>query len=378
MVSIFAPHFFNWTEQLRDSGHEIYWLDVFDSDTNVSQISFVHQITGWRYRWNYPGRYFVKKKLSYLNSYINALNERKLQNIFERKLEEIKPDAVHSFVMYLGAAPILEAMKKHPEIKWIYSSWGSDLYYYRNLKDFHYDMQETFPYIDYMFADCKRDHSIARENGFKGEFLGVFPGGGGFDLKQLEAYLEKTDQRDIILIKGYQGKHGKCIEVLKAIEHLKEELENYRIIIFGAGRETKEYVESSRLSAWPNLKCLQNIPRKEVLQLMGKSRFYIGNSTSDGRPNTLLEAIVMGAFPIQSNPGGATAEIIEDKKNGILIQNPTDTAEIRTILEHILKANVDIEAGVKYNFEYLRPLLDREKVKERVLDKYQLVEKNLK
>ena len=50
MLSIFAPHFFNWTEQLRDSGHEIYWLDIKDSNTHVKQIDFVEQIIGWRYK----------------------------------------------------------------------------------------------------------------------------------------------------------------------------------------------------------------------------------------------------------------------------------------------------------------------------------------
>lgn len=64
MVSIFAPHFFNWTEQLKGSGHEIYWLDVFDSNTEVEKIDFAQQITGWRYKWDFPGRYFLKKKSS--------------------------------------------------------------------------------------------------------------------------------------------------------------------------------------------------------------------------------------------------------------------------------------------------------------------------
>lgn len=377
MVSIFAPHFFNWTEQLEDYGHEIYWLDVFDSGAEVDQISFVRQITGWRYRWNYPGRYFIKKNFPWLNRFLNIFNERKLQNILQKKLEEIQPDAVHSFVMYLGTAPILDVMKKHPNLKWIYSSWGSDLYYYRHLKNFHKDMQQTFPYIDYMFADCKRDYVIAQENGFKGEFLGVFPGGGGFDLQGLEPFMLDADKRDVLLIKGYQGKHGKSIEVLKAIEELQLKLKNYKIIIFGADKETKEHVESSKINEWPNLKCYGKIERNEVLRLMGRSRIYIGNSTSDGLPNTLLEAIVMGAFPIQSNPGGATAEIIKDGMNGRLIQNPTNSSEIKEILESILNGDADIDKGVKYNFEYLRTALDREKVKERVLEKYRIVEKNI-
>src|SRR5690606_14375362 len=106
MVSIFAPHFFNWTEQLRDSGHEVYWLDVFDSNTKAERIDFVHQIIGWRYKFDYPGRYFVKNKIPKLYTLVNKLNERSLAEFFEKKLQEIKPDVVQSFVMYSACVPL--------------------------------------------------------------------------------------------------------------------------------------------------------------------------------------------------------------------------------------------------------------------------------
>lgn len=65
---------------------------------------------------------------------------------------------------------------------------------------------------------------------------------------------------------------------------------------------------------------------------MGQSIVYIGNNISDGIPNTVLEAMIMGAFPIQSNPGGATAEIIEEGNNGFLIHNPEDIEEIKKLI----------------------------------------------
>jgi glycosyltransferase involved in cell wall biosynthesis len=73
---------------------------------------------------------------------------------------------------------------------------------------------------------------------------------------------------------------------------------------------------------------------------MGKSIIAIGNSISDGMSNTLLEAIVMGAFPIQSNPGGVSAEIISNNENGFLIENPLDIAAITNL---IVKALNDFE-----------------------------------
>lgn len=377
MVSIWSSHFFNWAEQLRDSGHEIYWIDIFDSRTKVGKINFAHQITGWRYRINYPGRYRIKKRFPFLNNFLNIFNERKFEKVFEEKLKQIEPDVVHSFVLYLGGAPILKVMKKHPNLRWIYSSWGSDLYYYRKQEKQLRDIKKVLPCVDYMFADCLRDYKIAKEYGFQGKFLGVYPGRGGYELAGSALFKNEFERRNIILIKGYQGKHGKCLEVLKAVTQLKEELGPYQIKVFGAAPEVRELVLNSELKTWSNLDILGWLPHEKVLELLGKSILFIGNSTSDGIPNTLLEAVVMGAFPLQSNPGGATAELIVDGMNGFLIRNPEDTNEISVLIRNAVKDPSLLKKGAAYNTERIRPKLERNYVKEKVLEKYKLVENNL-
>lgn len=377
MVSISSSHFFNWAEQLKDSGHEVYWLDVFDSNNHVEKIDFAHQIIGWRYKIDYPGRYFIKKKFPKINGLINRFNERSLAGMFKKKLDEIKPDVVHSFVMYLGCAPIVDVMKNHIRLKWIYSSWGSDLFYYQNKKKDLELMKEVLPRVDYMFADCRRDYEIACRHGFSGKLLGVFPGRGGYDLEKTEAFIKPLKNRRTIIIKGYQGRHGRCIQVLEALIYLKEELRGYDILIFGANKEVEKYVSCSPLALWENLEVLERIPHYEVMRLMGESLIYIGNSRSDGTPNTLLESIVMGAFPIQSNPGGAAAEIINDGHNGMLIEDPDNPKSIACLLREAINNLQKLREGVRYSNNNIRPGLKREVIRKEVLTRYELVEQNL-
>ncbi|QYA27126.1 glycosyltransferase family 4 protein [Gramella sp. MT6] len=374
MVSIFAPHFFNWAEQLKGSGHEIYWLDLYDSNTKVEKIDFINQIIGWRYRWNHPGRYFLKKNASQFTDIINRLNERDFEKVLERKVKEIEPDIIHSFVIYLGGEYVLPVIEKYPKIKWIVSSWGSDLYYYRNKKPYLEGIQRVLQKADYLFTDCKRDHQIALDNGFNGKFLGAFPGGGGFDFRKTDPFMESFSERGLILIKGYQGLHGKCIEVLQAIEGLKDKLKLYKIVIFGNGEEVEAYVQKSEVKSWQNLELVGKIPPEEVMRLMGKAKIYIGNSTSDGMPNTLLEAIVMGAFPVQSNPGGVTAELIEDGFNGSLIENAQDISKIKRTIIKTISGEINIFKGVSYNLQEIKPRLERELIRQKVIEQYQLIE----
>ncbi|NJY63607.1 glycosyltransferase family 4 protein [Salinimicrobium sp. CDJ15-81-2] len=377
MISMFSNHFFNWTEQLRDSGHEIYWIDVFDSNTYVEKIDFVHQIIGWRNRVDYPGRYWVKNNLPEINHFLNYFNQRELSDFVDQKIQEFKPDVVQSFVLYSAAYPILSIMKNYPQIKWIYSAWGNDLFFRQQQEDELDKIKTSLPNFDYMFADCNRDGQLAVKLGFQGKYLGTFPGGGGYDLDYFHKYCTPIHDRDIILVKGYQGKLGRAIYIIKSIIALKKELSNYRVIIFGCDNELEEMLEGEK-GNWPNIEILKKISHEEVMKLMGQAKIYIGNCISDGMPNTLLEAIVMGAFPIQSNPGGATAEIIQHAKNGYLIKNPEDEQEIKFHIQNALTKTGFLEVAVAYNNENVRPKLEREYIKEQVLKKYTIVENELK
>ena len=69
---------------------------------------------------------------------------------------------------------------------------------------------------------------------------------------------------------------------------------------------------------------------------MGESCVHIANSLSDGMPNALLEAMGMGAFPIQSNPGNVTEEVIIHGENGFLIENPLNEIAIATLIKEAI------------------------------------------
>jgi len=377
MVSVFSNHFFNWVLQLKNSGHEVYWFDINDANTYVRRLDFVQQTVKWKRKFEYPGRHWVKKNFSFLDAFIEKFNQRDFIDVFQQKFDELQPDVIHSFEMHSSCVPILKIIKNHPKIKWIYSPWGTDLYYYQREPEKLKGIKEVFNRLDYMFADCARDFLIAKKHGFKGEFLGTFPGGGGYELHSSNCWMNKFQNRKTILIKGYQNKFGRCNNVLEALLKIEDEIKHYRIIVFGANEEVLKFVKTNRFEKMKNLEIKGPIGREEVLELMGQSLIYIGNSISDGMPNTLLEAIIMEAFPIQSNPGGATAEIIEHGKNGYLIENPENSNEIAMLIKEAIQNPDLLKSGIAYNTKNIKTKLDRDHIKEEVLKSYALVEVNL-
>jgi glycosyltransferase involved in cell wall biosynthesis len=369
-------HFFRWTDQLKDSGHEIFWFDITGAGERVERINWVRQIVDWRLKYDYPWRYLLKERMRKSYDWLQQFNEKDAAEVFEQKLLKIKPDVVHSFALYVSCTPIFSVMDKYKNIKWMYSSWGSDLFYFQNKPNYLKDIQRILPRINYLLTDCDRDYEIAKKQGFKGAFFGVFPGGGGFDLNQLKKYYLPLDDRKIILIKGFQGRSGRAIPVLKALETLEKKLQDFEIVVFGADKEVIDYCNTTTLRQWDNFEIHRKISHEEVLRWMGKALIYIGNSNSDGIPNTLLEAICSGAFPIQSNPGGVTEKIIVHGKNGLLIEDCEDVKEIISSIKLVLNSKFlvadasEFNSSIKKDFDYL-------KIKHDVLHVYRTIAQDL-
>jgi hypothetical protein len=336
LVSIPSVHAIRWIENLKDAGHELYWFDILNRGSINVSIELT-QILNWNKRKiiYIKGEHFLRKKIPRLYFKIQPLLEITVKEKMEDIILKIKPDVVHSFEMQGCSYPILNTMLKYPKLKWIYSCWGSDLYYYKDFKNHNIKIKQVLSRVNFLHTDCLRDYKIAKELGFNGEYLGVIPGGGGFKLSEFKNLKLPINDRNVILVKGYEHKFGRALNVLKALRMLTNELIEYKVVVFGAHQKIIDFINENEL----NFKVFNRdeLLHNELITLMGGAKIYIGNSISDGMPNTLLEAVIMNAFPIQSNPGNVTSEIIENEMNGLLINNPDDITEIRAQIEKALQ-----------------------------------------
>ena len=368
-VSMPSLHVIRWIENLKDTDYELYWFDVLGKG-KLDTIGSVNQITNWKKR-KIPyikGEFWLRKKFPNFYSKIQYFLEITPNEQLETIIKEIKPNIIHSFEMQSCSYPILKTMNKFPNLKWIYFCWGNDLFYYLKINFHKSKINKVLQRVNYLLTDCERDHQLAIKNGFVGKYLGVIPGGTGFNLEVLKKLKQPVSQRNIILIKGYQHKFGRAINVIKAIQQANINLSLYTIVIFGAHDEVIAYVANNNLPY--QVYDRHGLSHQELLELMGKSLIYIGNNISDGMPNTLLEAIVMGAFPIQSNPGNVTSEIIQHKKNGLLIEDPDNVDVIQEqILFAINNPNIIYEASHINNTLAIQKL-DYSFVQHKILNLY--------
>ncbi len=295
-----------------------------------------------------------------------------------RLIRSLKPDIVHSLHMQSGGYLTLASREKLTGAfpPWIYSSWGSDIYFYGRQPEHQTRIRSVLAACDYLICDCQRDVGLALEFGFKGEILGVFPGAGGFEIDQMRPFRQPgpVSARRVIALKARQNHlGGRALVALHALHLCADVLGEYEIVLYMPQGDSivpyaAEYIAFAtglRIRVVP-----ENSPYDEILSLMGSARIAISVGMTDGTPLSMLEAMVMGAFPIQSNTAD-TRGWIEDGKNGLLVP-PEDVDAIAAAIRKAVSDDRMIDHAAEINAK-ITERIDIEAVRPKVIEMYKRI-----
>jgi glycosyltransferase involved in cell wall biosynthesis len=214
------------------------------------------------------------------------------------------PEIVHALELQNAGYIALRALeaKKPNGLSLITTNWGSDIFWFQRYPKHKAKLQRLLKISDYHSAECTRDLGLASELGFSGTFMPVIPNAGGFSSDALTRKLIPGSQRRIIAIKGYHGWVGRAKVALDAIIDMHAELAGHELVIFSANRTTNQ--KAMALKSATGLKVSVNgkgaLSHSQVLDLLASAKIYVGLSESDGISTSLLEAMAMGAIPVQT------------------------------------------------------------------------------
>jgi glycosyltransferase involved in cell wall biosynthesis len=292
-----------------------------------------------------------------------------------RVIRKLQPDLVHSLEMQRCSYLTLASRKQLNGDRlppWIYSSWGSDIFFFGRRPDHEPKIREVLAACDYFIADCERDVHLAKDFGLRGEVFGVFPATGGFDLKRMRklGFGVPVSSRKVIALKGYQDEEwgGRALNALEALRLNATRLRGFEVVIFSATSEVKSAAERLAKQTGIRISILPPSPSDEIAKLMGRARIAIGIGLTDGSPISLLEAMIMGAFPIQADTV-STAEWIRDGENGLLVP-PEQPQTIAAAIQRALTDDQLVERAAELNSAIADQRLDQEKLRPRIIDMY--------
>jgi len=384
-----SVHTAGWVSQLADTGWDIHVFDAMEG----SLIPELKDVTAYTFYRPSESFYNVKKVHSILSSPQSLVprgveficrNSKLLSRFFipsridslTRLIKRLKPNILHSLEMQHESYPLLEVRRKLGGkflMPWIYSSWGSDLYLFGDQPKHQAIIKEILSSCSYYIADCQRDVDLAKKLGFKGEVLGVFPGVGGFHIAEMRKLIKPglVSNRRVIALKGYTGWAGRALIALQALQLCADMLKDYKVVVYSAEAEVEHVARYvSRATNIP-FEVLPRSPREEIIKLMGSSRIAIGMSITDGTPISMLDAMVMGAFPIQSDTV-STAEWITHGENGLLVP-PENPEALAVAIRQGLSDDKLVDRAAEKNIKITTERVDRSVIQPRVIAMYEKV-----
>jgi glycosyltransferase involved in cell wall biosynthesis len=174
------------------------------------------------------------------------------------------------------------------------------------------------------------------------------------------------------MLKGYQHWAGRALVGLRALERCADLLKGYVVVIYLATPEVVIACELFEKSTGISCRVIpKNTPHKDILRWHGRARISIGLSISDAISTSLLEAITMGSFPIQSWTACAD-EWVEDGRTGILVP-PDDPEVVEHAIRRALTDDELVNRAAEINYRLATERLDKTILKAKAIELYERV-----
>jgi len=252
------------------------------------------------------------------------------------------------------------------EIPLVLSVWGNDFTLHTR-KDpvSRWLVGRALGRADGLAADCYRDIRIARRLGLgEKQPTVVAPGGGGIGLEcfdertELSSQIDERDPTPVLVNPRGLRAYVDWKAFLVAIRFVKDL--GYKINVLMTGVDGDPFVMSEvrRLDLGEYVTLLPHLSQPELHELFSRCDIVVSPTYHDGTPNSLLEAMAHGAFPIASRLE-SIAEWIEHGVNGFLFEPVDPNLLAHAIVVALRSQELQVEAR-RRNHDLLRRRATRE------------------
>lgn len=378
-----SVHTTRWVNLLRDQGWDVHLFPAYDAIVHPDfKNATIYGLSRYRpegmdrtvrLRGLWPLRKGSYRLGGLLKHFFPLLPDRSTWLAW--LIRWLKPDIIHSLEIQHAGYLTLEARHRLQDRFpiWIVTNWGSGIYHFGRQPDHAVKIREVLSACDYYACECERDVVLAREFGFRGEVFPVLPIAGGDDVTAGREYClpGAASQRRVVALKGRQGWAGRALVGLEAIRLSREYLRGYGVVVYLATEEVEAAAERVASETGIQISILPPSPRDEILRLHGSARVSIGLSISDGISTSMLEAMMMGSLPIQSNTACAE-EWIADGETGLIVP-PEDPVTVAAALRRALTDDELVDQASERNAQVASERLERSVIQPQVVAMYERI-----
>ncbi len=328
----------NWMKYFVERGDEVFVASTFDCelDLPVKKLEFTpvafsaakkrasapssasSRTLGWRTQ--------IRQWLGPLTIPASA---RKLREM----IKEVHPDIVHAMrIPYEGmlTASALQGLGTRPTF--LVSIWGNDFTLHAPstpLMRMH--TRRTMHLADALHADTERDVRLAREWGLgEDKVTLVAPGGGG--VRSDVFYPPPVPVKEPVIInpRGVRP-YVRNDSFFKSIPLVLAKRPDTKFLCSSMQGERQAQAWARDLGIESAVELMPPMPFMEMGNVFRRAQIVVSPSVHDGTPNSLIEAMACGCFPIAGDLE-SIREWIAHAQNGLLV----DSADPQSIADAIL------------------------------------------
>ena len=377
-----SPTTRGWLSLFTERGHDVHLLSTFRCAPlpAVASLNFISVAfsgmgkQGEAGEFRAPGGTQGIGLRSVMRHWLGPLTLPRAARNVRKILETLDVDLVHSlripFEGMLGALA-------HPEIPLVASVWGNDFTLHaRSSPGMNYYTRQTLSRVDALHADCKRDIRLAADWGFKPDRpTVVLPGGGGVVRglfkpafpefgslgSEVRRQLENLPKDSPIVVnpRGFRA-YIRNDTFFRSIPGVIERVPGTIFLCpaMAGNEEASRWI--AQLKIEQSVRLLPKLSQKEMAMVYRMSKVMVSPSEHDGTPNTFLEAIACGCFPVMGDLE-SLREWVVDGENGFLVDPDDPDALAQAASRALLSAELREKAS-KVNQDLVDERADRDRV----------------
>ncbi len=387
-----SPIALNWIKYWTKREHEVFLVSSFPTspDLTLSRVDFISVAfsqaksspsTGVRKKNTFIWGAATINLRTALRHWMGPLTLPKAAQQLNEIINEVRPDIVHAMRVPYEGMLASTAKKLAPQNfpPLLISIWGNDFTLHAPSSPLMRKYtRQTLKLANALHADCHRDIKLAEKWGFDASLPSiVLPGAGGIDQSVFyPAHLsnqrkEAHGAEEPVPLKGntlppsggdaQRAEGGMPLIInprgfrnyirndtfFKAIPLVLKERPDAQFICPTMKGEAQAEDWVKKLGVEKSTTLTKPLSRTQLADTFRRAQVLVSPSTHDGTPNSLLEGMACGCYPIASDLE-SIREWITPEENGLLI-DPADEKSLAKAIVRVLNDKSSRERAFKEN-----------------------------
>lgn len=330
----------NWMRYFAERGDEVFIASTFDGEVDfpARQLEIVPVAFSAAKKRSSPPSSASSRTLSLrtrIRQWLGPLTIPAAAPRLRAFIEDVQPDIVHAMrVPYEGMLTASALQGVNPRPGFLVSIWGNDFTLHApSTPLMRLYTRKTMQAADALHADTQRDARLARAWGLDADKPTlVAPGGGG--IRSDIFFPPDTPVREAVIVnpRGVRP-YVRNDSFFKAIPLVLAKRPEARFVCLSMRGEAQAVKRIRALGVEHAVELTPPVPFEAMGGIFRRAQIVVSPSVHDGTPNSLLEAMACGCFPIAGDLE-SIREWITHARNGLLV----DASDPRSIAGAILLA----------------------------------------